>query len=515
MARSASTKLPLSRREWVFVGLILAAALAAYLALASVAFDFSIDDTFISMRYSHNLARHGQLAWNLDENPHVEGYTTLIWVLLGALIEVLIPHNPFLGMKLLSLLFGAAAMLVSFDIGRRLFRHWLPAALPTLLLALTPAIILWGVSGMETTFYVFLVLLALDLGLMEEADDLRFVTPVLLFLVALTRTEGIVFYAAFIGVRLFEWLIYHEGRYALRRKRWLAWNAVFLALMASYLLWKWRYYGSLIPLPVYIKTASGGEGIEYVKRFLRGYYPFLLLAVVGFVRAPRRRAYLYLFAFLGAYFAALSAANPIVGLHSRLILAAVPLIFLLAVFEVDDLLQARVAGWLERAALTGLVLAMIWLITSSPRQYVRALRADAAREWLVLKNVHVAMGEWLRASVPEGLRATVALGDAGATVYYSELDAIDLLGLNDVRIARQGFDLDDLLDRGPEFIVLKSRSADSFQGSRSVYGEISDALYEDARFQAQYTLVQPFSYEEPFYSLWLFRRADFLAEALP
>src|SRR3954462_15635353 len=50
-------------------------------------FNFVTDDAFISFVYSRNLARHGQLVFNLGER--VEGYTNFLWtVLLAGLMKV-------------------------------------------------------------------------------------------------------------------------------------------------------------------------------------------------------------------------------------------------------------------------------------------------------------------------------------------------------------------------------------------------------------------------------------------
>ena len=103
---------------------------------------------------------------------------------------------------------------------------------------------------------------------------------------------------------------------------------------------------------------------------------------------------------------------------------------------------------------------------------------------------------------------TVALGDAGATVFYSEIDAIDILGLNDIDIAKEGFSVEDLLERSPGFIVLKSSDPGRMIGSRSEYGEYSDEIFNHPDFQEEYKVLERFTTLAPFYSLWIFGRVD-------
>ena len=87
-------------------GLLLVAAAA--LVAHSLAFDFVTDDAFISFVYAKNLARHGQLVFNLGEHP-VEGYTNFLWTLLlaGLLKLGLVPE---LTSRVLGTAFGVGTL---------------------------------------------------------------------------------------------------------------------------------------------------------------------------------------------------------------------------------------------------------------------------------------------------------------------------------------------------------------------------------------------------------------------
>src|SRR5215813_6739804 len=69
----------------IFIALV--ALAAAVLVAHSLVWNFVTDDAFISFVYSRNLARHGQLVFNLGER--VEGYTNFLWtVILAAFLKV-------------------------------------------------------------------------------------------------------------------------------------------------------------------------------------------------------------------------------------------------------------------------------------------------------------------------------------------------------------------------------------------------------------------------------------------
>src|SRR4051794_28113976 len=72
-------------RRALVLGLVTVAAVI--LIAHSLVWNFVTDDAFISFVYSRNLAKHGQLVFNLGER--VEGYTNFLWtVLLAALMKV-------------------------------------------------------------------------------------------------------------------------------------------------------------------------------------------------------------------------------------------------------------------------------------------------------------------------------------------------------------------------------------------------------------------------------------------
>src|SRR3954463_11179626 len=69
------------------VVLALCAVAGGILIAHSLVWNFVTDDAFISFVYSRNLAKHGQLVFNLGER--VEGYTNFLWtVLLAGLLKI-------------------------------------------------------------------------------------------------------------------------------------------------------------------------------------------------------------------------------------------------------------------------------------------------------------------------------------------------------------------------------------------------------------------------------------------
>ena len=75
MLTRTSERAPTAVRAALILG---ALALAAFM-VARVA-RFTVDDSYITLRYARSLARGAGLVYNL-EGPRAEGYTSLLWTL--------------------------------------------------------------------------------------------------------------------------------------------------------------------------------------------------------------------------------------------------------------------------------------------------------------------------------------------------------------------------------------------------------------------------------------------------
>jgi len=308
-------------------------AVTVYLVLVRAAFEFTLDDTFISMRYADNLARHGEIVWNPGETAKVEGYSNLLWVLLLSGMFRFLPWDAFLMAKLLSIAFGAATLTIFSILACRILRNRALVVIAALVIAVSRPFVVWSCSGMENMLYMFLMGLALLL-LMKEDDrqKLSFATPVVLFLICLTRTEGVVYFAAAFLILLARVVTIREYRQVVFFRRWIAYNAIFTLLFVGWMAWKLWYYGTIIPLPVHLKTADGASGILYIRDFLVSLAPYVPLLIAGMFLTDYREGRAYVVGFLVLLFAAVSASNPVMGHEYRLILAALPLVVLLEIF---------------------------------------------------------------------------------------------------------------------------------------------------------------------------------------
>lgn len=335
------------------------AALAG--ALGWWAFLFTLDDAYIAWRYASNLMDGHGLVWNPPPFRPVEGYSSLLWVLLVTAIWAVTGVEPPDAANPVLLGFSTAALgLVAFigwrmPLGERL-APW-RATLLALVLAGTVTNrtwLIWSSSGLETSLLTLGLLGWLAVGWFARPGAGRTAgLCALAALIELTRPDGLLFVA-------FAGLIALREAWVARRPAALL-HALPLGIPAAHLLWRWSTYGDWLPNTYYAKHAAAWplSGAIYLSCFLVEYALWVPL-LVALVAAWRRRDGLW--ASIGWPGASALATLAVVGQFAyytfdvggdhfgfRIYQHVVPLAWLGAVFALDR------GGWSARASLGALV----------------------------------------------------------------------------------------------------------------------------------------------------------------
>ncbi len=134
-------------------------AYCLFFMLVGVYLNYTLnDDAYISLRYAKNFARGHGLVFNVGEK--VEGYTSFLWVFLLGIhnklgIEI-VPLTKFLGIG-----FAFATIIMTYNIICFLYKEEdikIVGSNYLILFAVNVNFIYWAFSGMEITFYTFLLL---------------------------------------------------------------------------------------------------------------------------------------------------------------------------------------------------------------------------------------------------------------------------------------------------------------------------------------------------------------------
>jgi hypothetical protein len=405
----------------------------------SLRFNFVTDDAFISFVYARNLARHGELVFNLGER--VEGYTNFLWTLLMAL-GIVLRVPPEISSRVLGMLCGALGLVVTSLALRRLRGGPLRPAdmLPALLLAAMPGYACWSSGGLETQLFTLLVTVGATEYLIER--ERRY--GLLFGLAALTRPEGILFFG--LTVLFHQLSLLRRGARAVLWPRAAVWRQVglFCLLVVPHLLFRRLYYGYWVPNTFYIKSSAGTaafqQGAYYLLQFARESHLYVLLAFgLVLLRTPRLRpVLLYTLMCTGVFLLYVaSVGGDFMGLH-RFVMPIVPLNVLCGALGLYELFSAARLAAAARATGVLLLLGLHGLNTYAvDRRALSFIGADRGIDTPgYLRHYtadRIAIGRWLGQHVqPDDYQV---VGGAGAQVYYAGIRALDSFGLSDAYIA--------------------------------------------------------------------------------
>ena len=477
----ASAVIGLARRRTVR----LAALVGCFLF---VGFLFSlgvIDDAYISLRYARNFANGDGVVFNCAER--VEGYTCFLWVLLLGTIKKLFSRADLVALaRYLGVCFGALAIgtlnkfstyLSDRTIDDTSTRRSIPFAL--LLVAANFPLIFWSFSGMETTFYVFLIVMStyfFSKYLLEDDAPLPMLLYASVFQVfaCMTRPETYllpVCSLAFIAAR--------EKRAGLRAVA--IFLVPFLVIFLPYFIWRYKYFGYLFPNTYYAKVGGGSlglslQGLTYLKN---GAIPHLTILAFVVGKMVRRRQTLtiadyYLLSIIAIWVVTIVYTGADHFIELRFFVYMLPFMYLFALDEIGVFADgvagriSRVFRSRHRPIFGHAAIMIISLTTFLALFYYNSMGvASTERFGRHLADSWGLLGKWLQQNTEVG--DVIATPVVGAIGYYCNRTIVDMLGIVDPVIAHgpraepgQGpkdhdrYDSEYVLSRKPQYIYLLS-----------------------------------------------------------
>ncbi len=510
--------------------LVLWALMLWTLAAPQVLGTWVMDDAFISFRYAKNLLNGIGLTYNPGEV--VEGYTNFLWTMImaGCMATGL---EPVVAAQCLCMLLSLATLLLCYRFAVSLWgADTIWSLIPPLILACSPPFLLYTArgSGMETALVTFLTVATLwSIGNVHSMRS-GLLAGFIGALAMMTRPDGVLVVTSGGMVLLF----FHENRLVQRRqertKHLMGYIGGVLLLYGPYYLWRYTYYGYLLPNTFYAKVgatqAQVARGIGYVydcMLFVGGPVLMLLLlsSIVGLVSIWIQRRniesyhqehqehqenigivletkehqenstnywLLWLFVFLTMVY--------IIGVggdqfpFGRFFIPILPPLALLTthgmvtIWVMSQQVNQRQGVWLRVSTLGVLVILLLYNTMQFPTTDSRLPGPVWTEHKVAMKNAD--MGHWLARNTPPD--TVIATAIAGALPYYAgQRYVIDMLGLNDTHIAHMqvedmgqgiaGAEKTDnayVLDRQPDYIPWAT----------------SGELQEIERFERAYELIK-------------------------
>ncbi len=424
---------------------VLVAALAVVFAAGVfAAWDFTVDEVFVVLRYSEHLADGHGPVWN-PGGAAVDGTPGLGWAAVLAPFAALGLDTELVA-TILSVLLGAAVL------GGLLVSAGRSAGLPAALVAGAAFALFLPTyfhltAGLETAALTAVVFRATVVGLGAVAGRpvRAWEPPTWVLLAGVLRPEGVL-------MTLPPLVVWLWGRRRDRRA-WF-WTASVAALGVAFVVWHWIFYGH--PWAgggrVTAGGATGGADATWFEYTLLAFAPLVVLTGVLLVRRATRAAGALLVAVVAAGWVGYVLAAPEADFLHRFAFHTYPVLCLgaglgaAAAWETTSRGVGRAGRGARAVPVAAAVFTVAWVVMAGVTPRDLPLMVNYGPD---LERAHVAIGAGLaRADVPAPER-TVAVSRPGAIPYHSDWRALDYTG-------RVGTTRDGGADTDPTSVVRRA-----------------------------------------------------------
>ena len=319
---------------------VLAATIFAAINLYVLTVGHPHEDAYILFIYSEMLAHFGEITY-FKGGPPTEGATDFLWMAILAALN-------FIGVKtgLAALVVNAIGVFICVGlIGKAVQNRGGHLAIAIIFALVFPIHFIAQASyaGFSTAIYAaiilainYVILFAKSGASAEDGsahgwNDLFWI-PILGLLIGLFRPDGVILgvIATFAAMALIDRDYF---------KRYFLICGAMALLGIGYFVWRWDYFGHILPLPLYVKSQADAflPGIEHNMDWFAGYIILTGVFIALYVRQPQLRSRLILallpaLSLFVALFFAVQSQNIADRFQAPL---AIFLIFAAAIFAAD------------------------------------------------------------------------------------------------------------------------------------------------------------------------------------
>jgi len=387
---------------------------------------FPLDDSWIHQTYAKNLVEYGD--WFFIPGVPSAGSTSPLWTLL------LTPGHFFQSNFYYYWTFFLSGTLFigSSIIFQKLFENIIGKTnkFPWVgILFLLEWHLVWSTnSGMETIFFIFIIMLVFYYFLSIEIKTLR-LCWILLGMIIFVRPDGITLLGPYV---MLIFIYFSKDNKILIKNLFL--GLLFVSLfIILYGIFNLRLSGEILPNTYFAKQAE--YQILYTKPLVLRYFDLILVPLTGsgilllpgflyslFSSIKEKNwkllsAYLWFFGYLFIYAVRLPATYQ----HGRYVIPAIPIYLFLALIGVNSILQStnqKIKLLLFGYKVSIIAILVIFFILGG-----KAYAEDTA----IIQSEMVETAIWINANLPPD--AVIAAHDIGALGFFADRQIIDLAGL--------------------------------------------------------------------------------------
>lgn len=471
--------------------IFLLSVFSVFVLLQLFFFRWVIDDLYIYFRYANNFLKGNGISYNPGE--YTEGFSSFLWFLILSAIGML-RQNPETTAKLASIFFSLCSLYLLYGISKKILPgFW--NLLPVLFSAVNLPFVLWSVSGFEISMYSFLLILCFNSILLIDSRKIL-LASFLVFLVSAGRAEGFLLSLVF---------LFWTYQFLSDKKKYVYFLSGYILLFASFILFRYLYFGDIFPNTYYAKLGYGlfgynemriyRYGIIYILSFFLHNLHFAVLLAFLFIKAKiflSERYITFSLSLIAVQFAFVIYAGGDWMQQFRFLVCLIPFLSLMSAGVLKYFFES-----VYKRRGNGVLIFVSAIIFLSANFYLNDFESiNREKElWLNVKNICPD----IKGIVSEN--SLVANGSAGVIPYYLEnVRFNDVIGLTDKYIAKNGnrddiwferYSTDYVYEKSPGWIILWKRKDSSGNYTADLTSPALKYIERDKRF-TEYSLVKSY-----------------------
>ena len=432
---------------------LLMMTLYVVVVMSALNWNYMPDDGYRYLHVVSNLLDGLGVRWNAVDLEPSQSFTSFPWILSLAGVAMITDINLVELSKYFGLTCFCLSLIILFGYSIKHSRHRI---ISSVFLAsafcLSPVVFFHTVNGMETMLFL-LFLTCSVVSFLLSLDDKRLLTATFLgFLITvLIRYEAVIFCGL-----LSLYLMY---RYRNEPVFFFQRFFIFLILPGlTYAALVYLYFGSLLPNSFYVKTAVTLISTSGYSYFIENYNTFFLgcsvafLGLYPFSQNRNKKAYLLMFIALHIQLLFILRIIPTVGQGGRFMFPYIVPLYLITInIPIQTMMERFLSkDFVNKSLSVVFVFVLIFSTYSSDRKAGLKDLISYSSERVMDPVIGKSLAE-LNVQNPSNI--SIVGGESGAISYFSKFTFVDIWGLHDSHIARNGLDNDYIFSYEPDMFI--------------------------------------------------------------
>lgn len=402
-------------------------------------FSFPLDDPWIHLQFAKNLVDYG--AYSYFKNQMItSGSTSPLYTFFAAFLFLFLKNEFILSYFIGIFSFGLLTYF-SFHLAKEEFNSTIAALIFALMIAFQPKIGLISVSGMETTLFIFFIILSIYFYRKEKFGLAGIFSGLTLW----TRPEGLILIMA-IFLDLFLQRFYFKTEFAKNffvGKKYIKLLSPLIILFVTYFVFNFALSGTILPNTYQAKITYyfGSDRTSFLKRDILSFFSskeFLLVSIlflislVVIIRDLFKKNYnqaLFYLIFSLLFVFAFYFKLPFAHRFGRYLMPVIPFYLFIAVDGLQKFFnyinlksKTDLSSILNFIYIIVLLFTFLFSVNEIPKN-----AEEIAFTGKYHYDRHIKVAEWLKQNTK--VTDVIATHDIGALAFYSNRKIIDMVGL--------------------------------------------------------------------------------------